>query len=188
MVSRTPIHDPNRRLPVPRGGAETTAVVAFGANLGERKQTILGAAEQLRRAPGIASVVLSPLVSSAAVKLDGVDEDAPAYLNGVAIVRTTLEPHDLLDALHFVENTNGRIREERWGDRTLDLDIVVYGDAAIDDATLTVPHPRAAERAFVVVPWLQLDPDAVIPGLGRIDALPAATDGTVELVTDEDAR
>ncbi|MGG7466517.1 2-amino-4-hydroxy-6-hydroxymethyldihydropteridine diphosphokinase [Plantibacter sp. YIM 135347] len=187
MVSRTPIHDPQRRLPVPRGGAEVDAVVAFGSNLGDREATIHAAVAQLELAPGIASVRLSPLVSSAAVKLDGVDQSAPAYLNGVAVVRTNLDPHHLLDALHIVEQTHGRVREERWGDRTLDLDIVTYGASVIDDERLTVPHPRAAERGFVLVPWLLLDADAELPGIGRVDTLPAATDDSVTVV-DGDAR
>jgi 2-amino-4-hydroxy-6-hydroxymethyldihydropteridine diphosphokinase len=86
-------------------------------------------------------------------------------------VDTTLTPQELLDALHVVEDTHGRTREVRWGDRTLDLDVVaITNDAGvhqhIDTETLTVPHPRAHERAFVLAPWLDADPDAVLPGSG----------------------
>jgi 2-amino-4-hydroxy-6-hydroxymethyldihydropteridine diphosphokinase len=77
----------------------------------------------------------------------------------------------LLGYLHAIENRHGRVRRERWGDRTLDLDLIVYGTVVSADAALTLPHPRAAEREFVLAPWLAVDPDAVIPGEGRVDAL-----------------
>lgn len=183
MVSRTPIHDPARRPGAPKPPA-VWAVVAIGSNLGDRRETIDQACADLAAVDGVLDVRPSPLVSSAAVKLSGVDESAPVYLNGVALVRTRLQPHDLLDELQRIELAHGRVREERWGDRTLDLDLVAYGDATIDDDRLTVPHPRAAERAFVVVPWLLLDPDATLPGVGRLDTLAAAKDGSV--VPDDD--
>ncbi|MGK9146067.1 2-amino-4-hydroxy-6-hydroxymethyldihydropteridine diphosphokinase [Plantibacter flavus] len=178
MVSRTPIHDPARR-PGPPKAPLVTAVVAVGGNLGDRRATLIAACEELAATPGVVDLQRSPLVSSAAVKLSGVDESAPAYLNGVVVLRTRLTAHALLDALQRIELAHGRVREERWGDRTLDLDLIAYDDAVIDDDRLTVPHPRAAERAFVVVPWLLLDPDAALPGVGRLDSLAAAQDGTV---------
>jgi 2-amino-4-hydroxy-6-hydroxymethyldihydropteridine diphosphokinase len=92
-------------------------------------------------------------------------------------VRTALSPHALLSALQDIEQGHGRQRLERWGDRTLDIDIVAYGDEVSSDDRLTLPHPRAHERAFVLVPWLQADPLAVLPGRGRVsDLLPATTD------------
>lgn len=178
MVSRTPIHDPARRPGPPKPRA-VQAVIALGANLGDRRATIAQACEDLAAVDGVLEVRPSPLVSSAAVKPAGVDESAPAYLNGVAIVRTRLRPLELLDELQRIELAHGRVREERWGDRTLDLDLLAYDDETIDDDRLTVPHPRAAERGFVVVPWLLLDPDATLPGVGRLDTLAAAKDGSV---------
>jgi 7,8-dihydro-6-hydroxymethylpterin-pyrophosphokinase len=80
----------------------------------------------------------------------------------------------LLGFLQAIEQRHGRVREERWGDRTLDLDLISYGDVVSDDPRLTLPHPRAAERDFVLVPWLEVDRDAELPGVGRIADLPAA--------------
>ncbi len=95
------------------------------------------------------------------------------------VVDTDLAPHDLLDALHRIEDDHGRTREVRWGDRTLDLDVIAVDDLLIDSGTLTVPHPRAGERAFVLAPWLDADPDAVLPGAGRVaDLLDGLGDDT----------
>ncbi|HEY8589045.1 MAG TPA: 2-amino-4-hydroxy-6-hydroxymethyldihydropteridine diphosphokinase, partial [Naasia sp.] len=87
---------------------------------------------------------------------------------------SSLGPEHLLDALLDIERAHGRERTERWGDRTLDLDLIAYGDERIETRDLQVPHPRAAERTFVLKPWLAVDPDAVLPGSGRVDALLAA--------------
>jgi 2-amino-4-hydroxy-6-hydroxymethyldihydropteridine diphosphokinase len=89
-------------------------------------------------------------------------------------VSTTLSPAELIARLNEIEASHGRVREVRWGDRTLDIDIVTFGDLIQDDPSLTLPHPRASERSFVLVPWLELDADAALPGIGRIDGLPAA--------------
>lgn len=180
MVSRTPIHDPARRPGPPRPRA-VTAVIALGSNLGDSRAILDRACSELSDVDGVLELRRSPLVRSAAVKLSGVDESAPEYLNGVAVIRTRLAPHALLDELQRIELAGGRVREERWGDRTLDLDLISYDDEVIDDDRLTVPHPRAAERAFVVVPWLLLDPKATLPGVGRLDTLAAAQDGSVTL-------
>jgi 2-amino-4-hydroxy-6-hydroxymethyldihydropteridine diphosphokinase len=147
------------------------AVVAFGSNLGDREATIRAALDDLANTPEIRVDAVSPLIETAALRLDGVDEDAPRYLNGVALVSTALDPHALLDELQRIEDANGRVRLERWGDRTLDLDLIAMGDRRIEDDRLTLPHPRAAEREFVLAPWLDVDPDAELPGLGRVDAL-----------------
>jgi 2-amino-4-hydroxy-6-hydroxymethyldihydropteridine diphosphokinase len=84
-------------------------------------------------------------------------------------VTTRLAPTVLLSYLHAIEARHGRERRERWGDRTLDLDLIAYGDVRTDTATLTLPHPRAAERDFVLAPWLSIDADAFLPGVGRVD-------------------
>ena len=86
----------------------------------------------------------------------------------VAIVTTRLAPTVLLSYLHTIEDRHGRVRRERWGDRTLDLDLIAYGDVVCDTPTLTLPHPRAAERDFVLAPWLSIDPDASLVGAGRV--------------------
>jgi 2-amino-4-hydroxy-6-hydroxymethyldihydropteridine diphosphokinase len=158
-------------LPDAQPGAEVEAVIALGANLGDRAQTLDDAVAALRRLPLTAEVRVAPVMESVARKPDGPDASAPAYLNTVAILRTRLAPSVLLDFLHAIEADHGRVRAERWGDRTLDLDLVAYGDVVSDDVVLTLPHPRAAERDFVLVPWLSIDPDAVLPGIGRADEL-----------------
>jgi 2-amino-4-hydroxy-6-hydroxymethyldihydropteridine diphosphokinase len=154
------------------------SVLAFGSNLGDRSATIQRAIAEIDALDGVAVVTASSLYESVAVKLDGLDPSAPGYLNACAIVRTSLEPHALLAELNAIELQHGRVREERWGDRTLDIDIVSYGDAQQSDETLTLPHPLAWQRDFVLAPWLEIDPDAVIPGRGRVDELLILTDNT----------
>ena len=156
----------------------TTAVVAFGANLGRRAETIAEAAQQLGETEGVELVTLAPLVETAALRPWGIDPDAPAYLNTVALVRTTLEPAALHAVLKNLEDTHGRVRETRWGDRTLDLDLITFGELTQDDPELTIPHPRAHERDFVLRPWLAADPQAVLPGRGRVAELLAALEGS----------
>ena len=153
---------------------ELPAVLALGSNLGDREQTLRDAVRAIAAIDGITLVKTSGIVETPAVKPDGVDEDAPAYLNAVVLVRSALHPRQLLAALHEVEAAHGRVRQERWGDRTLDIDIVSLGGYRVDEPDLTVPHPRARERAFVLAPWLDVEPDAVI-GTERVDALLAAT-------------
>ena len=148
-----------------------TVLVAFGANLGDRGATILAAQRELAEAPGIGAFRASPLRESVAVTPEGPDPSAPAYLNGVALLETALSPHELLDLLQHAENRHGRVRGAVWADRTLDIDLILYGGRVVADDRLTVPHPRAHERDFVLAPWLDLDPDAVLMGHGRVDAL-----------------
>jgi len=157
--------------------AATPAVVAFGANVGRRAETIAAAAERLGAADGVELVAIAPAIETAALRPYGVDPDAPAYLNTVALVQTTLDPEGLHAVLRQLEDEFGRTRTERWGDRTLDLDLIVFGDLQQDDPELTLPHPRAHERDFVLRPWLAVDPIAAIPGRGRVDELLAALDG-----------
>jgi dihydroneopterin aldolase/2-amino-4-hydroxy-6-hydroxymethyldihydropteridine diphosphokinase len=163
-----------RRSTLPAPGRSVRAVVAVGSNLGDRRATIETALARIDATPGLRVVRASELVESVAVTPEGEDPTKPGYLNGVVLVDAEVGPHALLDALAAVERDLGRVRAERWGDRTIDLDIVRYGDARIHDDRLTLPHPRAAERAFVLGPWLQADPDAELPGRGRVDALLAA--------------
>lgn len=144
------------------------AVVALGANLGDRQAALAAAVDELAALPLTTEVVCSDPTDSVAVTLEGPDESKPAYLNAVAILRTRLAPSLLLRFLHEIEHRHGRVRRERWGDRTLDLDLIAYGDVASGDPALRLPHPRAHEREFVLAPWAQIDPDATLPGWGRI--------------------
>ena len=160
----------------PLSAATTSAVIAIGSNLGDREQTIRDAVRDIDALPGVVVTAASRLVQTPAVKPEGVDLDAPAYLNAVVAVTTQLDADDLLSSLNTIELDHGRVREIRWGDRTLDLDIIAFGDDQIHTDRLSVPHPRAWERAFVLAPWLDVDPDAVIPGRGRVADLLATLD------------
>jgi len=159
---------------------ERRVVLALGSNLGDRLAHLESAVRALATTPGLRIDGVSKIVESPAWKLDGVDEDAPGYLNAVVIGSTTLEPEDLLAATTAIELSGGRVRgegEERWGDRTLDIDLIAVGGVTRDDAHLTLPHPRAGERAFVLEPWLDVEPHAVLAGRGPVAELRArATD------------
>ncbi len=98
-------------------------------------------------------------------------DSQPSYFNAVVILKTTLPPSSLLERAHAVEEAFHRVRDERWGPRTLDVDIVAYADVVSDDPHLTLPHPRAHERAFVLAPWHDVDPDAQLPGHGPVAGL-----------------
>lgn len=138
-------------------------VIALGSNLGDRGQTLDAAVAALRATPGLRLVAVSSVVETDPV---GGPEDQPVYLNAVAVGHASLAPDALLARLHEIEAEHGRTREIRWGARTLDLDLIQYGtpgasDEVISDSErLMLPHPRAAERAFVLVPWSHADPDA----------------------------
>jgi 2-amino-4-hydroxy-6-hydroxymethyldihydropteridine diphosphokinase len=159
-----------RPLPTPeRASRETVSVViALGSNLGDREGTLEAAAAEIGRLPLVDDIRLSPVMRSVALTPSGPDPSKPEYLNAVAIIRTRLAPTVLLGYLQRIESEHGRVRLERWGDRTLDLDMISYGDLHSTDPHLTLPHPRARERVFVLRPWSELDPDAVLPGHGRV--------------------
>ncbi|ARC55599.1 2-amino-4-hydroxy-6-hydroxymethyldihydropteridine pyrophosphokinase [Frondihabitans sp. 762G35] len=144
------------------------AVIALGSNLGDRDATLRGAVADIAAIEGVVVVGASVPIESVAVTLAGLDDSKPNYLNGVVVVDTTLEPEPLLRELNRIESEHGRVRLERWGDRTLDLDLIVHGDDVRDTGVLTLPHPRAAERSFVLEPWLQVEPDASLPGGERV--------------------
>lgn len=149
------------------------AVVALGANLGDRAETIREAITDLARLPLTDDVVAAEPIESVALTPEGRDASAPAYLNSVALLQTRLAPTVLLSYLHAIEAKHGRQRQvgARWQDRTLDLDLIAYGEVQTSGPGLVLPHPRAAERDFVLAPWLVLDPDAELPGAGRVDEL-----------------
>ena len=153
--------------------AAVRAVLALGGNLGDRKANIRSAIRALKETEGIKVVKKSPLVESFAVTAAGVDQSRPNYLNGVVEIETDLKPGALLDLVRAIERDHGRVRLERWGSRTLDIDIITYGSLIKAGKRLTLPHPRAFERAFVVVPWALMSADAVLPGHGSVAALAA---------------
>jgi dihydroneopterin aldolase / 2-amino-4-hydroxy-6-hydroxymethyldihydropteridine diphosphokinase len=142
--------------------AEVEVVLALGANLGDRAATLRAAVRELDATPGLAIRAVSDPVETDPVG----GPDQPDYLNAVVVAGTSLDPADLLAACHRVEAAHGRERVVRWGARTLDVDVVAYGvpgsadEVRTSDPALTLPHPRAHERAFVLAPWHQLRPDA----------------------------
>lgn len=162
------------------------AVVAFGSNLpgalGSRIANIRRAAHLLDSLPSTKVRRWSEIFESAAVKLDGVSQSAPRYLNGVWLIQTRLSPLQLLARLMDIELRLGRVREERWGDRTLDLDIIKYGEERIQTDNLIVPHPRASERSFVLAPWLSADSEATLDGKSVLDLVAALDTGIDEIV------
>lgn len=152
-------------------GAWQRAVLALGSNLGDRLGMLQGAVDALAKVPGIDVVAVSRVYETAPV---GGPPGQHPYLNAVLVVDTTLPASVLLERCLAVEETFGRRRAERWGPRTLDIDVITYDDQVSTDEALTLPHPRASERAFVLVPWLSLDQDATLPGRGRVGELAAA--------------
>lgn len=132
----------------------TTAYIGLGANLGDAETTLRQAVDEIRTIPGVEQLHLSPLYRTAPV-----DSSGPDYLNAVAQLQTTLTAHQLLSALQDIEQQHGRLRPYRNAPRTLDLDVLLFGAEHLDDPTLTVPHPRMHERAFVLKPLHDLAPD-----------------------------
>jgi len=145
----------------------TRAYVGLGANLGPREVTLLRAVDLLAAADGVQVVAVSQLRETDPV---GVVEQPP-FLNGAIALDTSLSPRAVLELLLEIEEELGRVRGERWGPRTVDLDLLVYGDERVDEDGLHVPHPRLHERRFALEPLAELDPELVIPGLGSVAAL-----------------
>lgn len=151
------------------------AYIALGSNLGDARGQVLGAFDALAALPVSRLLARSPLYLTPPW---GVLEQPP-FVNAVAKLETALAPHDLLDALLAIERAAGRVRDgERWGPRTLDLDILHVDGVVLDDERVTLPHPRIHERAFVLVPLNDLAPGLQLPGQGRVADLLAALDAT----------
>ncbi len=163
-------------------------LLAFGANLGERAETIRAAQRELANTPGISELAVSPLRETIAFGLNGPDPDAPKYLNGVATLTTTLDPLELLKVVQRIETEHGRTRDVRWGDRTLDIDIILYGGRVVQEPGLEIPHPRAFERDFVLSPWHDLDAHAVFMGHGRVRDMLEKLGDTTTPYTGHDPR
>jgi 2-amino-4-hydroxy-6-hydroxymethyldihydropteridine diphosphokinase len=147
--------------PAPASPAFTRAVLALGSNLGERHDTLSAAVAELVDRPEVRLRDVSPVVATKAV---GGPSGQPDFLNMVLEIETGLDPYQLLAHCQAVEASHHRTREVRWGARTLDVDIITYGDLVCDDEKLTLPHPRAALRAFVLYPWSVMDPHATLGG------------------------
>ena len=142
--------------------------VGLGANLGDREGAFRAAVETLDATEGVTVVGVSSFRETDPVGY----LDQPRFLNGAVAVETTLGPRELLDALLAVERSLGRTRDgPRFGPRTIDLDLLVYGDEPVDEPGLTVPHPRLHERAFALEPLAELDPGLVVPGHGPLETL-----------------
>ncbi|MFF8451634.1 2-amino-4-hydroxy-6-hydroxymethyldihydropteridine diphosphokinase [Streptomyces leeuwenhoekii] len=153
----TTLHNPKR------------AVISLGSNLGNRLETLQGAIDALEDTPGVRVKAVSPVYET---EPWGVEPGSqPSYFNAVVVLKTTLPPSSLLERAHAVEEAFHRIRDERWGARTLDVDIVAYDGVVSDDPQLTLPHPRAHERAFVLAPWHDVDPGALLAGRGPVAEL-----------------
>jgi 2-amino-4-hydroxy-6-hydroxymethyldihydropteridine diphosphokinase len=150
----------------------TVAYVGLGANLGPREITLQRAVELLAEADGVDVLAVSQLRATEPVGV----VDQPPFLNGAVQVETTLLPRVLLDTLLEIERALGRVREERWGPRTVDLDLLVYGGMTVDEPGLRVPHPRLHERRFALEPLAELEPALDIPGVGRVSDALAALD------------
>ena len=149
-------------------------VLALGSNLGDRLANLQAGIDVLTAAPGLGQLSVSPVYETAPVGGPAQDD----YLNAVVIAETALPARAILERARQAEAALGRVRAQRWGPRTLDVDIIVCGTEISADPELTLPHPRAHERAFVLAPWHDLDPAAQIPGRGPIAELLAEIGGT----------
>jgi 2-amino-4-hydroxy-6-hydroxymethyldihydropteridine diphosphokinase len=152
------------------------AVLSLGSNLGERLTSLQGAVNALADTPDVWVTNVSPVYETEPVDCPPGSED---FLNAVVLIDTTLAASRLLDRAHAIEDAFGRERDdgvEVNAPRTLDVDVIVVGDRRADDDSLRLPHPRAHERAFVLQPWYDVEPDAVLPDHGPIVELLERTD------------
>jgi 2-amino-4-hydroxy-6-hydroxymethyldihydropteridine diphosphokinase len=150
----------------------TAVVLALGSNLGDRQDILQGAVDAIVGLPGVRVTAVSPVYET--VPVGGPAQ--PDYLNAVVLADADRPARDLLDRLHEIEAAFDRVRLVRWGPRTLDIDVITFGRERSDDPQLTLPHPRAHERAFVLAPWHDADPAAELPGHGPVGELLAKAD------------
>lgn len=149
------------------------AVLSVGSNLGDRAGRLQGAVSALEDTPEVTVVAISSVYETEPV---GAPEGSGSFLNAVVLIDTTLTVHTLLDRALAIEDAFERERSEPGAPRTLDVDIIVVGDRVADDDSLKLPHPRAHERGFVLVPWFEIDPEGEIPGHGFVADLLAGVD------------
>lgn len=149
------------------------AVLSIGSNLGDRAGRLQGAVSALEDTPEVTVVAISSVYETEPV---GAPEGSGPFLNAVVLIDTTLTVHTLLDRALAIEDAFERERSEPGAPRTLDVDIIVVGDRIANDDSLVLPHPRAHERGFVLVPWLEIDPEGEIPGHGFVADLLSGID------------
>ena len=150
----------------------TAVVLALGSNLGDRQDILQGAVDAIVGLPGVRVTAVSPVYET--VPVGGPAQ--PDYLNAIVLADAARPARELLDRLHEIEAAFDRVRAVRWGPRTLDIDVIDFGGERSADPELTLPHPRAHERAFVLGPWRDVDPDAALPGHGPVAGLLAKAD------------
>ncbi len=148
-------------------------VLALGSNLGDREANLQAGIDALLAGPGLTATAVSGVYLTGPVG----GPPQPDYLNAVLLADSALPARAILERCQTAERSRGRVRTVRWGPRTLDVDIIACGTEVSDDPDLTLPHPRAHERAFVLVPWLEVDPGAVLPGYGPVAGLVGPADG-----------
>jgi 2-amino-4-hydroxy-6-hydroxymethyldihydropteridine diphosphokinase len=162
-----------------------TVVLALGSNLGDRLGNLQRGVDVLCAGPGLEGLAVSPVYETAPVG----GPAQPDYLNAVLVAVTALPARSVLGRGQAAERALHRVRTEHWGPRTLDVDVIVYGTEVSDDPELTLPHPRAHERAFVLAPWHDVDAGAVLPGHGRVaDLLATVADPGIRLCRDARLR
>ena len=149
-------------------------VYSLGSNLGDRLNNLQGAVDALRDTPDVIVVDVSSVYETEPV---GGPADSPSFLNLVVVAETTLEPRTLLERALAIEDAYGRERGEKWAPRTLDVDLIMVGNTSTDTEDLRLPHPLARERAFVLLPWLEVDAKGEIPGVGKVADLAGQVPG-----------
>jgi len=151
----------------------TKVVYSIGSNLGDRLSNLQGAVDAIRDTPDVIVVDVSAVYETKAV---GGPANSPDFLNLIIVAETTLEPRTLLERALAIEDAYGRVRAERWAPRTLDVDLITVGKTQTNEDDLKLPHPLAHERAFVLLPWADVDPGGSLPGLGSIKDLVESVD------------
>lgn len=149
----------------------TRAVLALGSNLGQREQNLNLALEQIKSFPATDFIAVSTFHETIALTETGEDSTKPSYLNAIAIIETDLTVEEVFSRTSTIETELGRIRQTKWQDRTIDVDLISFGQLQLASESLTIPHSRAHERLFVLKPWLEIDPMAELIGYGKISDL-----------------
>jgi 2-amino-4-hydroxy-6-hydroxymethyldihydropteridine diphosphokinase len=157
-----------RGVRVVLGDRAVRAALGLGSNLGDRAEILRSAVAEIGAASRIRLVAVSSVYETPPV---GGPAGQGPYLNAVVVVDTDLSHGELLELAHAIEDKHARVREERWGPRTLDIDLLAVGSVVVVTPELTIPHPRATERAFVLVPWAEVDPGFEVPGAGTVSTL-----------------
>lgn len=151
----------------------TKVVYSVGSNLGDRLANLQGAVDAIRDTPDVMVVDVSSVYETDPV---GGPPDSPKFLNLIIVAETTLEPRTLLERALAIEDAYGRVRNERWAPRTLDVDLIMVGQTTTDQLDLKLPHPLAHERGFVLLPWAEIDPTGAVPGQGKVSDLLGGVD------------